>query len=118
MYALSLLVCAQKLNTVLSAGVAATISNKTRHALSQPAGKEKSKEAEGAVMRQMEAIQEAIQQAVQEGRSSIRDPGHVPEHVARHFMRDPLGMILSSQGVPMGISLKVDPQKLPQHRRR
>lgn len=64
----------------------------------------------------MEAIQEAIEQAVEERRAA-REAGQLPEHIARQFMRDPLGMILSSQGVPMGISLKVEPQKLLKHRR-
>lgn len=77
---------------------------------------EQSSDVEAAVTRQMQAIQEAIQQAVQDDRQA-REAGQLPEHVARHFMRDPLGMILSSQGVPMGISLKVETKKMPKHRR-
>lgn len=40
----------------------------------------------------------------------------LPEHVARIAMRDPLGVLISSLGVPLGISLKVNRSEvLDQH---
>jgi hypothetical protein len=43
-----------------------------------------------------------------------REAAQLPEHVARHAMRDPLGILMSSYGVPLGISLKVNSETLRQ----
>lgn len=64
--------------------------------------------------------QQQLQQHQQGGREHDSDDRHeamqLPEHIARIAMRDPLGVLISSLGVPLGISLKVNPSEaLKQH---
>jgi hypothetical protein len=63
---------------------------------------------------QYKALQEAIEQAteaMQAGRHA-REASSLPDHVARIAMRDPLGMLMTSRGVPLGISLRLNPDRL------
>jgi hypothetical protein len=64
---------------------------------------------------QLKALQEAIEQATEAmhtGQQPAREASSLPDHIARHAMRDPLGMLMTSRGVPLGISLKVNPDRL------
>jgi hypothetical protein len=63
---------------------------------------------------QFKALQEAIEQATEAMHAGqhAREASSLPDHVARHAMRDPLGMLMTSRGVPLGISLKVNPDRL------
>jgi hypothetical protein len=69
----------------------------------------------GQATEQLKALQEAIEQAtdaMHTGAMHAREASSLPDHVARHAMRDPLGMLMTSRGVPLGISLKVNPDRL------
>jgi hypothetical protein len=68
----------------------------------------------GQATEQFKALQEAIEQATEAMHvgQHAREASSLPDHVARHAMRDPLGMLMASRGVPLGISLKVNPDKL------
>jgi hypothetical protein len=52
--------------------------------------------------------EEEAEQAAQHFREAMQ----LPEHVARTAMRDPLGVLMASQGVPLGISLKVNTEQV------
>lgn len=66
---------------------------------------------------QFRDLQQALQQDLQPDSYSDRhEAQQLPEHVARIAMRDPLGVLISSLGVPLGISLKVNRSEvLQQH---
>jgi hypothetical protein len=51
-----------------------------------------------------------------EQHSDRQEAQQLPERVARIAMRDPLGVLISSIGVPLGISVKINRQQmLEQH---
>jgi hypothetical protein len=75
-----------------------------------------------APTQQFRDLQQALQQDLQPDSYSDRgglnpnEAQQLPEHVARIAMRDPLGVLISSLGVPLGISLKVNRSEvLQQH---
>ncbi|WIA39428.1 hypothetical protein OEZ86_005530 [Tetradesmus obliquus] len=63
---------------------------------------------------QFKALKEALEQATESWQAGqhAREASMLPAHVARIAMRDPLGMLMTSRGVPLGISLKVNPDKV------
>jgi len=76
--------------------------------------------ADQAPTSQLRDLQQSLQQELQGGspehHSDRQEALQLPEHVARIAMRDPLGVLISSLGVPLGISLKVNPSDvLKQH---
>lgn len=62
--------------------------------------------------RAFEDLQPSTQQAQRD--RDAAEARQLPEHVARIAMRDPLGVLISSLGVPLGISLKVNRTELLQ----
>eukprot|EP00879_Flechtneria_rotunda_P012689 GHRR01013250.1.p1 GENE.GHRR01013250.1~~GHRR01013250.1.p1 ORF type:complete len:462 (+),score=209.55 GHRR01013250.1:375-1760(+) len=66
---------------------------------------------------QLKALQDAIErvaEAVEEGQQA-QEAAQLPERVARHAMRDPVGMLMTARGVPLGISLKLNMQAARRH---
>jgi hypothetical protein len=83
-------------------------------AASQHSSSDERSSSKAQATEQFKALQEAIEQAteaMQQGQHA-REASSLPDHVARLAMRDPLGMLMASRGVPLGISLKVNPDKL------
>lgn len=65
---------------------------------------------------QLQDLRRALQDLQPDSYSDRHEAQQLPEHVARIAMRDPLGVLISSLGVPLGISLKVNRSEvLQQH---
>ena len=69
-----------------------------------------SRDDEAAEQRQ---IRRAMREAAKGGKQPGAPPQHVPEGAARSVMRDPLAMLLTATGVPLGINMRMDPSRTP-----
>jgi hypothetical protein len=72
-----------------------------------------SRDDEAAEQRQIHRAVREMREAAKTGKQPGTAPQHLPEGAARSAMRDPLAMLLTATGVPLGINMRMDPSRTP-----